>query len=35
MTLKRSKRLLWFFFLWIAGVSLLGTIAMIIKAIIL
>jgi hypothetical protein len=35
MSVKQSKRFLWFFFLWIAGVSLLGTIAMIIKAIIL
>jgi len=35
MAVKRSKQLLWFVFLWIAGVSLLGTIAMIIKAVIL
>jgi hypothetical protein len=35
MAEKRSKRLFWFIFLCIAGVSLLATIAMIIKAIIL
>jgi hypothetical protein len=35
MAAKLSKRLLWFVFLWIAGVSLLGIVAMIIKAVIL
>ena len=35
LSTKLSTRLLWFVFLWIAGVSFLGTIAFFIKAIIL
>jgi hypothetical protein len=35
MAVKRSKQLLWFVLLWVAGVCLLAIVAMMIKAVIL